>query len=311
MEVEGGEGYADADHGGATLFSCRLESAKELHALVSCLAHEKKRKEHIALCQVNDQGLNFSMNQRAKTIQVSGTLPRRVFSSFECHEHGAFCLNLGMVLDCLSLFGPAAISSTAIAMTYSKEDAVFQLTMEEHGVFTRCDIQTLDGSAQDEDEFSQLTSSFRRDPEACKLILKSEFLKEALYELQDLSGASFVDVFISPTAPHFQLAATGNLGTLEIEFPKSSELFVLFSCSEALRFTYRLEALIRGMRALLVAAETCVRINVVGIMCIQHQVQNHSGVTSFVDFLMCPADLQDEGASEIERGLLTSGTAPA
>jgi len=35
---------------------------------------------------------------------------------------------------------------------------------------------------------------------------------------------------MSSSAPFFQLSSEGNLGSLEIEFGKSSELFVFFDC---------------------------------------------------------------------------------
>ena len=35
---------------------------------------------------------------------------------------------------------------------------------------------------------------------------------------------------MSPLAPFFQLSSHGNLGSLEIEFGKTSELFVYFDC---------------------------------------------------------------------------------
>jgi hypothetical protein len=40
------------------------------------------------------------------------------------------------------------------------------------------------------------------------------------------------------------------------------------------QWEYPLQSLLQGMRALLVAAETYVRINDEGIMCIQHQVDD-------------------------------------
>lgn len=47
-------------------------------------------------------------------------------------------------------------------------------------------------------------------------MLQPEYLKEALYELQDLQGATNTKVLISSHAPHFQLSASGNLGSLEV-----------------------------------------------------------------------------------------------
>ena len=53
--------------------------------------------------------------------------------------------------------------------------------------------------------------------------MKSEHLKEALYELQDLQGAHSVKVVMAPHAPFFQLAAKGNLGSLEVRIAQNSK----------------------------------------------------------------------------------------
>jgi len=219
-------------------------------------------------------------------------------------------------MECLSIFGSNAAASTTVTMEYLHRSACFEVTLEESGVLTTCRLATVDTDEYISESWLKMTSAFRTSNQVCKAIMKSEHLKDALYELQDLQGSNLVRVIMSPRAPYFQLSASGNLGTLEIEFNKTSDLFVFFECldqsseqsnvgqgtNRSNQWEYPLHSLLQGMRALVVASETFVRINDEGIMCIQHQIVAASGKKCFVDFLMVPTadeeDEEDEAASE-------------
>jgi len=278
-----------------------MESAKELHSLLSCLANFKgSRKDQHAQVEVRQTELLFMVKARSKHTQVTGNIPANLFSSFQCNPcGGSFCINLGTLMECLGIFGTQATANTTVTMEYRASVAAFELTLEEQGIFTTCQLSTIDSDEYTSESWDMMTTAFKTSNQVCKTVLKSELLKEALYELQDLQGASTVKVVMSPLAPYFQLASGGNLGSLEIEFNKSSDLFVYFDCEATSEWEYPLQSLLQGMRALLVAAETYVRINDEGIMCIQHQIVASSGKKCFVDFLMVPTadeDDDDEGA---------------
>lgn len=279
----------DPDAEPQCMFSCRLDNAKEVQTLLTCLVDGTKKDQH-ALCEARPDGLTFLVASRNKTTQVSGTLPRHLFGAFECDVGGRFCLNLTLLIDCLGMFGPMAAANTSLTMAYLDAECRFRLTLEEQGVFTSCDIRVLDGNVEDDagSDWSSLASSFRERAEVFKAIIRSENLREALHELRDLTGANTAHVVVSPGPPHFQLSAHGSVGKLEIEFPRNSNLFDLFECEAPATFKYQLEALLQGMRAIAVSEETYFRISPEGIMCIQHQVNSSCGMPLYVDFLMVP-----------------------
>jgi hypothetical protein len=72
--------------------------------------------------------------------------------------------------------------------------------------------------------------------------------------------------------------------------PLLNDLFVSFRCENPISFSYRLDALTLGMKALIVAKETYLRINKDGVACIQHQVETAKGPETYIDFLMIPID---------------------
>jgi hypothetical protein len=214
-------------------------------------------------------------------------------------SHLTFCINLATLMDCLTIFGPNAALSTAVTMSYDSLDATFVVELENDGVLTRCTVRTIDDSVENHHEsWSQMTNAFRATDEVCKAMLKSECLKDALLDLQEMAqaGAAVVKVFMSEAAPYFRLSASGNLGNLEVEFNKTAELFTIFDCQGTYEWEYQLEALLLGMRALMHADQTYLRINDEGVMCIQHRV--HCGADpSYVDFLMVPTVPEDDIAA--------------
>eukprot|EP00903_Cladosiphon_okamuranus_P020295 g18624.t1 len=236
--------------------------------------------------------MTLVVSGKAKFTQAQGCLDHSLFQEYDCVEGAKFGINLTTLLECLQIFGPSSLAQTSVSMAYQEARATFRLTLEEGGVFTSCEIRTIH---QDEDamEFSALAKAFGNTDEVCRCILKSEILKEAFQELADLNGATTVSVTFGQEAPHLQLSAKGSIGSSEIDFPKSSEAFVTFTChAPRVSWTYLMSGMETGMRALPHANETYFRVNEEGILCIQHQVPMSMGQTSFVDVLLCP-DMQD------------------
>jgi hypothetical protein len=63
---EDDNGVGDAD---APLFSCRLDNAKVISTVLSCLSHGTRRAQH-AQCEATPEGLVFIVTGRAKFTQV-------------------------------------------------------------------------------------------------------------------------------------------------------------------------------------------------------------------------------------------------
>eukprot|EP00904_Undaria_pinnatifida_P011996 jgi/Undpi1/7927/HiC_scaffold_24.g10399.m1 len=297
---KGGEN--DDDDG--VIFSCRLDNAKAITTILSCLSHGTRKDQH-AQCEVTSDSMTIVVSGRAKYTQAQGVLESSLFQEYDCVEGAKFGINLTTLLECLQIFGPGSLAQTSVSMAYQEARATFRLTLEEAGVFTSCEIRTIH---QDEEamEFSALAKAFSSSDAVCQCILKSDFLKEAFQELADLNGATSVAVTFGQEAPHLQLSAKGSIGSSEIDFPKTSEAFVCFECHEPrVSWTYLMTGMETGMRALPHANETYFRVNGEGILCIQHQIPMSMGQTSFVDVLLCP-DIQESemDADEQEGGLL-------
>ena len=97
-------------------FSCRMESAKELHSLLSCLSSLKANKrDQNAQVEVTEDEVVFMVRARSKHTQVTGTIGKTIFSAFKCSEKGgSFCINLGTLMECLGIFGQASLQSTTV-----------------------------------------------------------------------------------------------------------------------------------------------------------------------------------------------------
>ncbi len=74
------------------------------------------------------------------------------------------------------------------AMSYYPNKGCLKLSLEDGSDFTSCELRTLEKDSLDggSGEFSALASAFRKKSECCRVILKSEHLKEAFQVLTSL-----------------------------------------------------------------------------------------------------------------------------
>jgi hypothetical protein len=143
-----------------------------------------------------------------------------------------------------------------------------------------------------------LALAFSQSSIASRVLLKSEWLRQAWSELEYVPGATTCTVAVSQKA--LQLATVGHFGECVVSLPATPsnqntcllQLEVGSTISGAPR-TYPFSSFRLGMRGLDIAEETCLTINEMGMMAIQHQVlDQQEGQANFVDFLM--ASLQDD-----------------
>jgi len=150
-------------------FAARMESAKELHSLLSCLANFKgSRKDQHAQVEVRQTELLFMVKARSKHTQVTGNIPANLFSSFQCNPcGGSFCINLGTLMECLGIFGTQATANTTVTMEYRASVAAFELTLEEQGIFTTCQLSTIDSDEYTSESWDMMTTAFKTSNQAC------------------------------------------------------------------------------------------------------------------------------------------------
>ena len=302
------------------VFTCRTANSKTLtNVLLRLGGSYSMRKDQRCSVEVTNESISFLVRGKSKSTEGRASLQSALFDDYYCSCTTTinFSLNLTTVLDCLLLFGTSS-DSTAIDITYNTSDATFKLSLEDSGVLTICDIFTL---ADDDDDLygeydatnissvttpndgpsisnakgqdvrpSGLLEYFRQYPELCQLILKSEILRETLQELGDVSGTSgtgFISVTVIKESGLLQLSISGVVDSCDIEYPSSSPAFVYFRANvDTLSFSYPLSAFQIGMKAADIAKETYIRINEIGIMCIQHQIETAEGKETYMDFLL-------------------------
>ena len=283
-------------------FSCRHENVKNITEILSCLSVDLT-KDHPCHIEVSPQALVFMVNGRSKTTQAHISLSPELFEEFTCDSPSIrFIVNLTVFIDCLHLFG-SSHDTTSASMSYSSEDALFRLSLEEAGVVTTCDITTLyQDDEEDINTHQGLFSAFRENPEECQILIKSDALKETIHELVDSFWAGPVHFEVNNTPGELRLSTGGMLGISEITMPRNCDAFCSFRCLNAIRNSYALKSLLLGMKALTVSKETYIRINTEGIMCVQHQIQTSKGDEIYFDFLIVAEESfegDDDGGGDV------------
>mmetsp|Transcript_10312 Transcript_10312/g.39052 ORF Transcript_10312/g.39052 Transcript_10312/m.39052 type:complete len:321 (-) Transcript_10312:170-1132(-) len=268
------------------LFSCRLDNAKLLHTVLTCLAGPSKKEQNM-VCEVTEEGLCFMVLGQAKYSQANGMLRKDLFYAFRCGEGGGrFTVNLKSVIECLQIFGLASLHQTSVSMSYLMDSAVFRMSLEEQGVLTTCEIASYTDT-EDAMELTALATAFSESEEVFRSILRSEYLREVIGELGDIPGADKASISVSSESPPLQFSTQGTYGYCDLELHANNNTFVHVQCDSDQRWQYTLPALLDSMRGLNHAKDTFLRINSEGILCVQHQIPSSSGNNVFIDFLLC------------------------
>lgn len=296
----------DRDHPGdsadctmLSAFTCRIDTVKTITDVLTCLCVNLK-KDHPCHIQATPDGLIFLVTGRAKSTQASADLKADLFEEYICESDVHLALNLTTLLECLLLFGSSS-DNTVATMTYSAEDAMFRLSLQEQGIMTSCDLTAMYSEGFDELD-TGLSAAFREGVEESAVLVVSEPLKEAVTELMEVSGAGSVTIDMSPSGMRLSTRGSGE-NMCEINFPHDSKVFILFRCDKSAVWTFPLPSLQLGMKALGVAKETYMRINAEGIMSIQHQIENLNHQETFVNFLMIAEEtLSEERSGDHEDG---------
>jgi hypothetical protein len=130
----GGEGDGEvAGRARQPTLLCTMENVKLLVALLSCLAQGKKDQR--VRCDVDERGLLFTAHSKGKSLQIKTSIGTELFESFELvgdregdQDAGgeedmqmSFALDVTMLVECLSIFGPSALATTSLRLTYKPE----------------------------------------------------------------------------------------------------------------------------------------------------------------------------------------------
>ena len=151
---------------------------------------------------------------------------------------------------------------------------------------------SIDGKA------SALTLAFRSEAVLARAIVKSEFLRLAVVELE-VAGATCCSLCI--WSKGLELGVIGSCGESFVQLPYEANNAGFVSLEAPTKYvlcTYPLYLLLQAFRGLEIADETCLTINTSHMLAIQHQVTtDHGAEPNYVDFIIASItdpSLEDE-----------------
>ena len=294
------EGYSsEEDFVEAMSFTCRTELVSDMSNVLSSLLSPNEKDDRPCTIEATSHSLNFVVTGRAKSTQARASLGKDLFDDYQIESDGSpirLVLHLSKLIDCLLLFGSSDTITATIS--FNTVDSIFRVTLEDSGIHTTCNLTSL---CVDEDDSRQTNffAAFRESEEEWSILVKSEPLKEAMQELLDVSGAGSVRMELKRNGVNLSTMGVGEC-MCEIDIPRTSAAFLSFVRSGdgqgTVVWTYSLSSIHLGMKALGVAKETYIRINMEGMICIQHQVTTKDGRESFIDICSCADEVLDGGA---------------
>jgi hypothetical protein len=266
-------------------FFCRLDDLKTLVDLMNCLYIDVSKDSECDI-EVTPESFFLRVTGKGRCVQGRVSIGLELFEEFYCDVEGVtFTVSLSNFIDCLKLFG-TSLDTTTAALSFSRADALFKISLEETQVVTICELSTLFADDADKETTSLLTI-FRHSAERCQIIFKSDPLKDAINELADSLWLDSIELSIGKEPAELRLATGGTVGTSEVLFPGDADVFVAFRCVETIREVFPIKSFLLSMKALSVAKETFLRINGEGVLCVQHQVESkRGGVVSYIDFVL-------------------------
>uniref|UniRef100_A0A914XN71 Cell cycle checkpoint protein RAD1 n=1 Tax=Plectus sambesii TaxID=2011161 RepID=A0A914XN71_9BILA len=251
-----------------------MDNAKEFYNVLKTLTF----REH-AEFEASPSGVKVTVDDM-KCLQAIAYLKRDLFSVFVLREETVtFRIPLGVLCECVNLFGSSPNSSTALRMTYGGLGEPLKVIMEEGGVVIRCSVRT-----QQSDEILD----FEFDPEnvVSKIIMKTEALWDQFVDLDTSSNTLAFAVDIKPS--RLRLSTDGELGTIDIDFPADSEIIEKFETKEKHQNKYRLSLIRRVNKTLHLAQKVSIRTDTRGILSMQFMVEQPDNQHIFIEFFCVP-----------------------
>jgi len=273
-------------------FHFRTDNLKSITDILQCLSSTQCPNSLCVIEATPNAFIIFTTN-KTKSLEARVNWNSELFEEYTCNDDSIkLTINMTTFLDCLLLFGSA--SDTIIAsFSYSSIESIFKLSLEESGVITTCDVNCIYNDEDLYDIDCGLFMSFRDGEIESQIIVQSEHLKDAIVELTEVNGANLVQLTIQNNPKTMKMVSKGAIGTCEIEFPRTSDVFIKFECINSATWSYQLSLLSLGMKALSVAKETFIRINSHGIACVQHQIETTKECEVYVDFIIASTETED------------------
>lgn len=268
------------------LLIAKIDNVKNINSVIKALNFSQE-----AVCFFSKDGLKVTV-EIAKCVQASAFIQLDIFQeySYNDEEQLIFKVDFHTLVECLNMFEASGMNAT-VDMRVQGVGQPLLLMLEEDGVILDSSIKT-----QDPGEIADF--SFEDDCVINKVILRSEFLKEILDEMD--STSEFIGIELSDNTPFFRFFMSSRLGESEYRVDKTSDMIEFFDCKARTAFRYRFEHLKHTVKAIAVSQKVSMRMDENGLLCFQCMMKMDDGQICFVEFFCIQATNDDGGLAVIE-----------
>ncbi|KAA6415319.1 MAG: putative DNA repair exonuclease rad1 [Lasallia pustulata] len=290
---------ASANGHEAPLFSAVSSSARQLFQLLRCIGFAQK-----AQVQITKEGLRFTVEE-SRVMHGLAFLDKALFTAFNYtpppppppppHPRprpppATFQISLSSLLETLQILGlpdpkdrwpprspshPTPFSTRLLGtpslcrLSYARPGSPLSITLEEGSLTTTCELATYLPEFPPEIPLA-------RDALAQKIIMRASWLHDAVTELASTSPTRLT-MTAAPTAPYFSLAATGPLGSAEVEFGRDRGLLETFQVERRVSNTYKFSMVRAAGRAMACASKVSIRGDEWGVLSLQFMIEVEGG----------------------------------
>ncbi|KAJ1520510.1 hypothetical protein ONE63_003633 [Megalurothrips usitatus] len=254
------------------LFIAKIDNVKSVNSVIKSLNFAQE-----AVCFCSKDGLKVTV-EIAKCVQASAFIQLDIFQeySFNDEDQLIFKVDFHTLVECLNMFEASGMSATVDIRVQGPGQPLL-LMLEEDGTI-------LDSSIKTSDPGEVADFSFADDSVINKVILRSEFLKEILDEMD--SSCDLVGIELSATFPYFRFHTSSRLGESEFHVEKTSEMIEFFDCKVRTAFRYRYDHLKHTIKAIGVSQKVSMRMDENGLLCFQCMMKMDDGQICFVEFFV-------------------------
>lgn len=181
-----------------------------------------------------------------------------------------------------------------LRLTYKEYGSPLTLIIEENGVVTTCSLTTYEP-----DDLAELELEIEPIPD--KIIMRSEWLSDALSELES-HGGDVLSIRQSPARPWFRLSVKGLLGSAQMDYPNDRSVLETFNCRADVKNSYKFSMIKTCFKAMAASEKVSIRTDEIGTLAIQFMISVGEGRYSFVEFKILALD-EDEDEEEADQTL--------
>jgi len=266
----------------------KLESVKIFAQLLKSI-HFRER----STWYISTNGIKVTVED-AKCVQTNAFIKAEIFQEFllrpgrgdeEGSDDLSFSVNLGVVLECLNMFGGVGGgenlgAAPSLKICYAGYGHPFVLYLEEQGVVTDCQVKTKEAE-------ECLDFNFANAKITSKVIMNSDYLKEVFSELD--TSSEYIQFCISQASPNFQIKTMGPAGDCNVSVPTSSDMVELFNSTSTSSAKYKLAMLKHGIKPLGLSEKVSIRMDERDFLCLQYMVRTEDG-PAFLEFYCAPEE---------------------